>query len=67
MKRTHKGILSCVVSLILTFLVFHFCSWYNFGDIPTPLVAIRLVIFWLMLSIIVFEIFLFFSKNKKEP
>lgn len=38
-------ILGCIIlSSILTFTIFEMMSWYHFGDIPTKIVTIRLII-----------------------
>lgn len=48
MKKVLKAIAFIVVALLITFIVFQNLSWYNFGDIPTKRVKLRLFIFFLL-------------------
>lgn len=39
-----------IISLIVTFVTFETLSWYHFGDIPTTVVSVRLIIFFCVIE-----------------
>ena len=45
---THLG--AIIISLIVTFVTFETLSWYHFGDIPTTVVSVRLIIFFCVIE-----------------
>ena len=45
---THLG--TIIISLIVTFVTFETLSWYHFGDIPTTVVSVRLIIFFCVIE-----------------
>lgn len=46
MKKFFVNIGSVLISLAITLFVFENLSWYHFGDIPTTVVSVRLIIFF---------------------
>lgn len=51
-----------LISLIITFVVFQNLSWYNFGDIPTKVVKLRLVIFFIFVLFILTSLYFIIKK-----
>ena len=49
-KRLILIILSVILSLIITFVLFEALSWYHFGDVPTVRVVFRLLGFFCALE-----------------
>lgn len=45
---THLG--TIIISLIVTFVTFETLSWYHFGDNPTTVVSVRLIIFFCVIE-----------------
>ena len=45
---THLG--TIIISLIVTFVTFETLSWYHFGDTPTTVVSVRLIIFFCVIE-----------------
>jgi len=65
MKKFLIGVGIVVLSLLITFITFDSMSWYNFGDVPTKLVLIRLIIFFVIMIAILTGILLLVNKLKK--
>ncbi len=65
MKRFLKTIIILTLSLLITFITFDSLSWYNFGDIPTKVVAFRLILFFTVTAVILTITALIFKKPKK--
>lgn len=53
MKKILIGLAIVLVSLIITFVTFESLSWYHFGDIPTKVVLIRLIFFFVFIASII--------------
>ncbi len=49
-----RFVITSIFSWIITFLVFGILSWYNFGDIPTISVFIRLIIGFIVIEGIIY-------------
>ena len=64
MKKIIPYILVVIVSVITTFFFFAAMSWYHFGDIPTPIVLIRLVFFCVVLICVLSAITYFIKKKR---
>lgn len=58
-------ILTSIVSLIVTFLISENMSWYNFGDIPTRVVIIRLLFAYAVVEAIVYIAYYLFKKKAR--
>ncbi len=65
MKKFLIGVGIVVLSLLITFVTFTSMSWYNFGDIPSKVVLIRLIIFFVIIVSILSGIFWLINKLKK--
>ena len=65
MKQFLIGAGIVIFSLLITFIMFDSMSWYNFGDIPTKVVLIRLIIFFIIMVTLLTGILLFIKKLKK--
>ena len=63
MKRFLILFATVILSLLITFITFENLSWYHFGDIPTKVVFIRLIIFFCVTECLIFGIFALI-KNK---
>lgn len=63
MKKVIVILMVILVSLFITFFVFENLSLYHFGDIPTTVVTIRLILFFLVVSLFLFAIIYFFKKR----
>ena len=62
----HKDkIISSFVSLMITLFVFELLSWYHFGDIPTLIVLLRLIIGFILIETLVYLIYRLIKKQKK--
>ena len=61
-----RFVITSIFSWIMTFLVFEALSWYNFGDIPTQVVLIRLIIAYSLIEFIIYSVYSFFLKKKKK-
>ena len=48
MKKNILYFIAVVLSLLITFVFFELMSWYHFGDIPTKVVLVRLIAFFLV-------------------
>ncbi len=44
MKKVVLCLGTIILSLIVTFVTFETLSWYHFGDVPTTVVCVRLII-----------------------
>lgn len=60
-----KTIIILILALLITLITFETKSWYHIGDIPTQIVLIRLIIFFITVSIILISIFYLIKKLKK--
>lgn len=65
MKRVLSGLGVCILSLIITFVTFELMSWYHFGDIPTKVVALRLIVFFILVIALLTGIVILVKKKKK--
>lgn len=65
MKKILIGIGIVLLSLLITFITFDSMSWYNFGDVPTKIVLIRLIIFFVIIVVILTGIVALINKLKK--
>lgn len=65
MKRFLKITIILTLSLIITFITFDSLSWYNFGDIPTKVVAFRLILFFAVTAVILAITTLIFKRMEK--
>lgn len=54
-----------ILAIIITLITFETISWYHIGDIPTPIVLIRLIIFFIIVSITLTIIFNIIKRIKK--
>ncbi len=61
-----KHLIIGFISVIITFVSFEALSWYNFGDIPTIRVFLRLIIFFSILYLIIIKSYNFIIKKKKK-
>ena len=50
MKKYVVYLGTIIISLIVTFVTFETLSWYHFGDIPTTVVSVRLIIFFCVIE-----------------
>ena len=50
MKKFVAYLGTIIISLIVTFVTFETLSWYHFGDIPTTVVSVRLIIFFCVIE-----------------
>lgn len=50
MKKFVTLLGTIIISLIVTFVTFETLSWYHFGDIPTTVVSVRLIIFFCVIE-----------------
>ena len=65
MKKILIGIGIVLLSLLITFITFDSMSWYNFSDVPTKIVLIRLIIFFVIIVVILTGIVALINKLKK--
>ena len=65
MKKILIRIGIVLLSLLITFIIFDSMSWYNFGDVPTKIVLIRLIIFFVIIVVILTGIVALINKLKK--
>lgn len=65
MKKVLSGLGICILSLIITFVTFKLMSWYHFGDIPTKVVALRLIVFFILVIALLTGIVILVNKKKK--
>lgn len=59
-------ILTSILSLVIIFVLFEGLSLYHFGDIPTIIVLIRLMIAFVLLESLIYYIYKFVKKRKKK-
>ena len=57
-------VITSVFSTIIVFFLFHNLSIYNFGDIPTPIVLLRLVISFVITEVIIYSLYKVIKKRK---
>ena len=57
-------IIIAILSLFILFFLFQILSWYNFGDIPTISVLIRLIICYIIIYFINSRLYSFIKKRK---
>lgn len=65
MKKVLSGLGICILSLIITFVTFELMSWYHFGDIPTKVVTLRLIVFFILVIALLTGIVILVNKKKK--
>ena len=66
MKKVVVYFGTIILSLIVTFVTFETLSWYHFGDIPTKIVAIRLIIFFCVVECLFLATFALIKKYKNK-
>ena len=64
MKKNILYFIAVVLSLLITFVFFELMSWYHFGDIPTKVVLVRLIVFFLVVAGLLIPIVAFINKKK---
>ena len=64
MKKNILYFIAVVSSLLITFVFFELMSWYHFGDIPTKVVLVRLIAFFLVVAGLLISIVAFINKKK---
>ena len=64
MKKNILYFIAVVLSLLITFVFFELMSWYHFGDIPTKVVFVRLIAFFLVVAGLLISIVAFINKKK---
>ena len=64
MKKNILYFIAVVLSLLITFVFFELMSWYHFGDIPTKVVLVRLIAFFLVVAGLLVSIVAFINKKK---
>ena len=64
MKKNILYFIAVVLSLLITFVFFELMSWYHFGDIPTKVVLVRLIAFFLVVAVLLISIVAFINKKK---
>ena len=65
MKKNILYFIAVVLSLLITFVFFELMSWYHFGDIPTKVVLVRLIAFFLVVAGLLISIVAFINKNAR--
>ena len=63
MKKNILYFIAVVLSLLITFVFFELMSWYHFGDIPTKVVLVRLIAFFLVVAGLLISIVAFINKK----
>ena len=64
MKKNILYFIAVVLSLLITRVFFELMSWYHFGDIPTKVVLVRLIAFFLVVAGLLISIVAFINKKK---
>lgn len=64
MKKNILYFIAVVLSLLITFVFFELMNWYHFGDIPTKVVLVRLIAFFLVVAGLLISIVAFINKKK---
>ncbi len=64
MKKNILYFIAVVSSLLITFVFFELMSWYHFGDVPTKVVLVRLIAFFLVVAGLLISIVAFINKKK---
>lgn len=65
MKKALITIGIVILSLLITFITFEALSWYHFGDIPTQVVLIRLIIFFIIVWAVLCGLIILIKNLKK--
>lgn len=65
MRNFIIGIVILVLSMLITLVTFVAMSWYHFGDVPTNIVLLRMIVFTLFVFIVM-TLFVFFYMRKKR-
>lgn len=65
MKKHLVDLVICIVSLVITFVLFEALSWYHFGDMPTTKVLSRLIIFFIIINFSLTGLIVLIKKLKK--
>ena len=64
MKKNILYFIAVVLSLLITFVFFELMIWYHFGYIPTKVVLVRLIAFFLVVAGLLISIVAFINKKK---
>lgn len=65
MKRLLVISATVILSLIITFVTFEMLSLYHFGDFPTKVVLIRLIVYFCMSEALMLGAFALIKKSRK--
>lgn len=66
MKKVFIGIGIFILALFITFMTFEMMSWYHFGDNPTKVVLVRLIVFLIVVIVVLTGLALIINKYKKN-
>lgn len=66
MKKLIPYFTIIIIAIFLTFMIFENLSWYHFGDFPTKVVFLRLIIFFIFLTILLCVIYKILKKIKTK-
>ena len=66
MKKIIKYLSITIISAIITFITFYMLSWYHFGDIPTKVVTIRLIVFFVFINGVIHTLLYFIRQRKHK-
>ena len=58
-------VITSIFSTIIVFFLFHNLSIYNFGDIPTPIVLIRLILSFGIVELLIYTAIKYFKRKSK--
>ena len=58
-------VITSIFSAIIIFFLFHNLSIYNFGDIPTPIVLIRLILSFGIVELLIYTAIKYFKRKSK--
>lgn len=58
-------VITSIFSAIIVFFLFHNLSIYNFGDIPTPIVLIRLILSFGIIELLIYNVVKHFKRKSK--
>ena len=59
-------ILTSILSLVIIFVLFEGLSLYHFGDIPTTIVLIRIVVTFIIVESLFYSIYCLFKKKRER-
>ena len=59
-------IITSIISLIIIFVLFEGLSIYHFGDIPTKIVLIRIIVGFIILEFIIYSLYQLFKKKRNK-